>query len=35
VIENTSDLRAVSDDIRQEFRKIPPMDIATLQDEGL
>ena len=33
VIENNADLRAVSDDIRMEFRKVPPIDVATLQDE--
>jgi hypothetical protein len=31
VIENNADLRAVSDDIRMEFRKVPPIDVATLQ----
>ena len=33
VIENTADLKAVSDDIRIEFRKVPPIDHATLQGE--
>ncbi|MCW8925804.1 MAG: type II secretion system secretin GspD [Xanthomonadales bacterium] len=33
VIENNADLKAVSDDISKEFRKIPPIDIATLQEE--
>jgi len=33
VIENTSDLKAVSDDIRVEFMKVPPINIATLQKE--
>ena len=33
VIENTADLKAVSDDIRTEFRKIPPIKHATLQGE--
>jgi general secretion pathway protein D len=33
VIESTSDLKTISDDIRKEFRKIPPMSISTLQDE--
>lgn len=33
VIENTADLKAVSDDIRVEFRKVPPIDHATLHDE--
>ena len=32
VIENTADLKAVSDDIRTEFRKVPPIKHATLQD---
>jgi len=31
VIENTTDLKAVSDDIRVEFRKVPPINHATLQ----
>ncbi len=33
VIENTSDLAAVSEDIRTEFRKVPPIKHATLQGE--
>jgi general secretion pathway protein D len=33
VIENTADLEAVSDDIRTEFRKVPPIKHATLQAE--
>jgi general secretion pathway protein D len=33
VIENTADLRAVSDDIRTEFRKVPPIKHATLHGE--
>jgi len=33
VIENTADLKAVSDDIRVEFRKVPPIDHAILQGE--
>ena len=33
VIENSADLKAVSDDIRTEFSKIPPMNHATLQGE--
>jgi general secretion pathway protein D len=33
VIENTADLKAVSDDIRTEFRKVPPIKHATLQAE--
>ncbi len=33
VIESTADLRAVSDDIRVEFMKIPPINHATLQGE--
>ncbi len=33
VIENTADLKAVSDDIRTEFRKVPPINHATLQGE--
>jgi general secretion pathway protein D len=33
VIENTADLKAVSEDIRVEFRKVPPIDHATLQGE--
>ena len=33
VIENTADLRAVSDNIRVEFKKIPPIKHATLQGE--
>ena len=34
VIENTADLKTVSDDIRVEFRKVPPIDHATLQGEN-
>lgn len=30
VIENTEDLKAVSDDIRKEFMKIPPINVSTL-----
>jgi len=30
VIENTADLKSVSDDIRKEFMKVPPMKHATL-----
>jgi len=33
VIENTADLEAVSDDIRKEFMKVPPIKHATLQGE--
>jgi len=33
VIENIADLKAVSEDIRVEFRKVPPIDHATLQGE--
>jgi len=33
VIENTNDLKTVSDDIRLEFMKIPPIKHATLHDE--
>ena len=33
VIENTADLKAVSDDIRVEFRKVPPINHATLHRE--
>jgi len=33
VIESTSDLEVVSDDIRTEFMKIPPINHATLQGE--
>jgi general secretion pathway protein D len=33
VIENTTDLKAVSDDIRIEFRRVPPISHATLQGE--
>jgi len=33
VIENTADLKVVSDDIRTEFRKVPPIKHATLQGE--
>jgi general secretion pathway protein D len=33
VIETTADLKAVSDDIRIEFRKVPPIKHATLQGE--
>ncbi len=33
VIENTNDLKTVSDDIRVEFMKIPPINHATLQKE--
>jgi hypothetical protein len=32
VIESASDLKAVSDDIRKEFRKIPPLKHTALQD---
>ncbi len=31
VIESTADLKAVSDDIRTEFKKVPPIKHATLQ----
>jgi general secretion pathway protein D len=31
VIENTADLKAVSDDIRKEFKKVPPIRHAELQ----
>ncbi len=31
VIENTADLKAVSDDIRKEFKKVPPIKHAELQ----
>lgn len=34
VIESTSDLRAVSDDIVKEFRKVPPIEHAILQGEN-
>ena len=34
VIENNADLKAVSDDIRKEFRKIPPIEHTTLQGEN-
>lgn len=33
VIESTADLKAVSDDIRTEFKKIPPINHAILQGE--
>jgi general secretion pathway protein D len=33
VIENTNDLKTVSDDIRVEFMKIPPIKHATLHAE--
>jgi len=33
VIENTNDLKAVSDDIRVEFMKVPPIKITTLHEE--
>ena len=33
VIENTADLKAVSEDIRVEFRKVPPIKHTTLQGE--
>ena len=33
VIESTANLKVVSDDIRTEFMKIPPIDHATLQGE--
>jgi general secretion pathway protein D len=33
VIQSTADLKAVSDDIRTEFRKVPPIQHATLQGE--
>ena len=33
VIESTADLKVVSDDIRIEFMKIPPIDHTTLQGE--
>ncbi len=33
VIENTSDLKVVSDDIRREFKKVPPIKHATLHPE--
>jgi general secretion pathway protein D len=33
VIENTADLKAVSDDIRTEFMKVPPIKNATLQGD--
>jgi len=33
VIENTNDLKTVSDDIRVEFMKIPPIKHATLHHE--
>ena len=33
VIENIADLKTVSDDIRKEFMKIPPINHATLQGE--
>jgi general secretion pathway protein D len=33
VIENTADLKAVSEDIRVEFRKVPPIKHSTLQGE--
>jgi hypothetical protein len=32
VIENTNDLKTVSDDIRVEFMKVPPIDHATLHN---
>lgn len=34
VIENTNDLKTVSDDIRIEFMKVPPIDHATLHKVG-
>ena len=33
VIENTSDLETVSDDIRAEFMKVPPINISTLHKD--
>jgi len=33
VIENTADLKAVSDDIQKEFKKVPPIRHAELQGE--
>jgi general secretion pathway protein D len=33
VIENTADLKSVSDDIRKEFMKVPPMEHATLHGD--
>ena len=33
VIENTEDLKTVSDDIRKEFMKVPPMEHATLHGD--
>lgn len=33
VIESSTDLRAVSDDISREFKKVPPINPATLQGE--
>ena len=33
VIENTNDLKTVSDDIRTEFMKVPPITISTLHGE--
>lgn len=33
VIENTNDLKTVSDDIRVEFMKVPPIEHATLHSE--
>jgi len=33
VIESTADLEVVSDDIRTEFMKIPPINHATLYEE--
>ncbi len=34
VIENTTDLETVSDDIRSEFMKVPPIRISTLNPEA-
>jgi len=33
VIENTNDLKSVSDDIRVEFMKVPPIKISTLNEK--
>jgi general secretion pathway protein D len=33
VIENTNDLKTVSDDIRTEFMRVPPITISTLNDD--
>jgi general secretion pathway protein D len=33
VIENTNDLKTVSDDIRSEFMRVPPINVSTLHDE--